>query len=65
MQLDIDLFLPVDKVHEARKAQFDILLQMIIKENNKEMKDILANHLFAAIQLDEHVLMAHNWLGRN
>lgn len=26
LQLDIDLFLPVDKVHDARKAQFNVLL---------------------------------------
>jgi len=29
------------------------------------MKDILANHLFAAVQLDEHVLLANNWLSKN
>jgi inorganic triphosphatase YgiF len=65
LQTDIDLFLPVSKVHDARKAQFNTLLKMMIKENNKEMKDILASHLFAAIQLDEHVLQAQQWLNKN
>ena len=37
-------------------------MKMLAKETNKEMQDILANHLFVAIQLDEHVNTAHQWL---
>lgn len=46
LQTDIDLFLPVDKIPEARKAQFNTLLKMIVKEDKKEMLDVLVTHLF-------------------
>lgn len=49
LQTDIDLFLPVNQVKAARKVQFDTLMQMIIKEQNEEMKDILAHHLYGAM----------------
>jgi hypothetical protein len=32
---------------------------MIVKENKKEMLDVLVTHLFKAIHSDEHVLLAN------